>query len=273
MITELNKQDFYKVRHLTDKCRNIEPKAIVNGMNPGRVYADHPEKPGAVLIWTEGQQGFQIVGDAQSLVFTESLGEYMRKYIEPKLKEQGVNYVEIGADKDTWDDTLQTIFRNRDLSAANQHVFGLRENWEVGAAPVLTDAVSIRKMDAELLKSGGLTNHTFLEEKILHFWDTVDTFLEQGLGYLAERDNHVVSVCFSAFIAGQTHAIDIGTLEGYRRSNYGTAVAHALVQEYIQRGIEPYWDCTPENTGSKRIAEAVGLAHDFDYRIFWYGIG
>jgi hypothetical protein len=117
-----------------------------------------------------------------------------------------------------------------------------------------------------------LENHSFLEKKILHYWDSIDDFLAQGLGYLAEHNNNVVSLCFSAFVVDQTHAIDIETLDGYRRSHYGTAVANALVRDYIQQGIHPYWDCTPENTGSIRIAQAIGLTPDFDYQIFWYGL-
>ncbi|WNS42891.1 GNAT family N-acetyltransferase [Paenibacillus sp. MMS20-IR301] len=267
MITELTKSQLYKVQHLTDACKNIECRAIVNGINPGRVYADDPAEPAAALIWIQGQQGFQLIGDAQSPVFAWNLEEYIRTRIEPELRGQDIHWVEIGADK-AWEHTLRQIFRSRNLSADDQHVFTLGEIR--GPVELPEDRVTIRKIDAALLKSGRLENHSFLEEKILHFWDSADSFLHRGLGYLAEHDNQAVSLAFSAFAAGRTHAIDIETLEEYRRNNYGTAVAAALLQEFRVQGIEPYWDCTPENTGSIRIAEAIGMVHDFDYRIFWY---
>lgn len=268
MITELNKQDFYKIRHLTDPCKNIEARAIVNGMNPGRVYADHPAEPTAALIWIQGQQGFQVVGDAWSSVFAEKLGEYMRTRIEPELQKQGINGAEIGAEMDTWDETLSAIFGDRYISAENQHVFCAGE--QAGAVEFQADEVTIRPINRELLTSRRLANHSFVEEKILHYWESADVFLQQGLGYYAEHNNYAVSLCFSAFIAEETHAIDIETLEGYRGRSYGTAVAAALVQEFRRKGIQPYWDCTPENTGSIRIAQAIGMKPDFDYRIFWY---
>lgn len=270
MITELNKQDFYKIRHITDKCKNIEVRAIVNENNPGTIYVDHPTEPTAALIWIQGQQGFQLVGDTQSKMFLESLEGYMRTYIEPKLKKQNINWVEIGGEMDTWDKTIQAIFYNRNISSDIQHVFCFKENSKsIGFQD--RDNI-IRKIDADLLKSGRLENHAFLEKKILHFWDSVDSFLQHGFGYFAEYNNNVVSLCFSAFVAEQTHAIDIETLEGYRKSNYGTAVASAFLQECIQKGIHPYWDCTPENTGSIRIAKTIGMTPDFDYQIFWYGL-
>ncbi|MEI2397923.1 MULTISPECIES: GNAT family N-acetyltransferase [Paenibacillus] len=268
MITELNKEDFYKIRHLTDPCKNIEAKAIVDGMNPGRVYADHPTEPTAALIWIQGQQGFQVVGDAWSSVFAEKLGEYMRTVIEPELQKQGINWVEIGAEMDTWDETLSTIFGDSNISAENQHVFCAGE--QAGAVEFQANEITIRSIDRELLTSRRLENHSFVEEKILHYWESADVFLQQGLGCYAEYNNQVVSLCFSAFIAKETHAIDIETLEGYRGRNYGTAVATALLQEFRRKGILPYWDCTPENTGSIRIAQAIGMKPDFDYRIFWY---
>ncbi|MNP72003.1 GNAT acetyltransferase [compost metagenome] len=80
----------------------------------------------------------------------------------------------------------------------------------------------------------------------------------------------MVSLCFSSFVADQTHAIDIETLEGFRRKSYGTAVARAFVQECMQKEIYPYWDCSPDNSGSIRLAKTIGMSLNFDYKIFWY---
>lgn len=50
MITEINKHDFHKVKHLTDSCQNIEVKAVASGLNPGRIYVDDAENITAALI-------------------------------------------------------------------------------------------------------------------------------------------------------------------------------------------------------------------------------
>jgi len=270
MITEFKKQDYYKIRHIIDNCKNIEVRAVINENNPGTVYTDHPTEPTAALIWIQGQQGFQLVGDAQSKIFLESLEGYMSTYIEPKLKKQDINWVEIGGEINIWDKTIQSIFRNRNVLSDIQHVFCLKENSK--SIEFQDNKITIRKIDKDLLKSRRLQNLSFLEKKISHFWDSIDSFLQNGFGYFAEYNNKIVSLCFSAFVTDQTHAIDIETLEGYRRSNYGTAVANAFVQECIQNKIHPYWDCTPENTGSIRIAKTIGLSPNFDYQLFWYDL-
>lgn len=268
MITELNKQDFHKIRHMTDKSKNIEIKAVVNGNSPGRVYVDHPTEATAALIWIEGQKGFQIVGDERSKTFLANLEGFMRTHIEPQLKQIDVHWVEIGVEMDTWGNTLNKIFKNRNMSSDNQHVFRLMNDAQ--HIEFQNNEVTIRRIDRELLHSRRLGNHSFLEQKINHFWDSIDSFLQHGFGYIAEYNNNVVSSCISSFVVDQTHAIDIETLEGYRRSNYGAAVAKAFVRECTQKGIHPYWDCTPENTGSIRLAELIGMSHYFDYQIFYY---
>ncbi|GAB6931129.1 GNAT family N-acetyltransferase [Paenibacillus sp. JCM 10914] len=272
MITELNRQEFHKIEHITDTCKNIEVRAVVNGINPGRLLVDHPTEPTTALIWIQGQQGFQLVGDTQSKVFLESLEGYMRTHIEPELKKRDIHCVEIGVEGDAWDNTIQSIFQHRKISSDVQHVFSLRENEESADIQDPDHGITIRRLDVHSLKSGQLGNLSFLESKISRFWDSMDSFFQYGFGFFAEKNDQAVSVCFSGFVADRIHAIDIETLEGYRRSNYGTAVANAFVQECLQQGIHPYWDCTPDNTGSIRIARAVGLTPDFDYRIFWYGI-
>lgn len=270
MITELTKDDFYRIRHITDKSKNIEVKAVVSGVNPGEVYVDHPTEATAALIWIQGQTGFHIVGDSHSEAFRTGLYSYMTTHIEPKLKKRDTNGVEISVDNDSWAETIQAIFNKKDLSSAIQHVFALRENTE--SSEWEGEKGTILKLDRDLLKSRKFENQIYLEQKIQRFWDSIDDFAQYGFGYLAEHNNKVVSTCFSAFVADRTHAIDIETIEGYTRQNYGSAVARAFVEDCKQQGIQPYWDCSPDNAGSNRLAESVGMVLSFNYQIFWYTI-
>lgn len=246
---------------------------MVQGNNPGRVYVDRETEPTAALIWIQGQQGFQLIGDPQSVGFLTGLNDFMITHIEPLLMKQHISVVEIGADLETWDKTIHTIFNNRNVLSDIQHVFCPESKLPTRKLDLpKPNPPGIHRINRELLESRRLDNHSFLEKKLLHFWDSNEAFLQQGLGYYVEENNNLVSLCLSAYVADQTHAIDIETVEGYRRRNYGVQAATAYARECIQKGIQPYWDCSPDNTGSIRIAEAIGMVPDFDYRIFWYGI-
>ncbi|MGN7760769.1 GNAT family N-acetyltransferase [Paenibacillus sp. 22594] len=268
MITELPKADFYKIKHLTDACCNIEVKAIVGGNNPGWVFADDPAEPKSALIWIQGQTGFHLVGDPQSEPFLNGLEAFMQSEIESKLTKLNMNWVEISCESESWRKTIEVIFNKRKISNSLQHVFKLGEALDTVAG--LSSDAEVHRMDKSMFETGRISNQAFIEEKLARFWDSPDHFFQQGVGYFVERDHKAVSVCFSAFITGHNHAVDIETIEGYRNRNYAASAARAFVEECRRSGIQPYRDCSPDNSGSIRLAEMMGLVHDFDYRIFWY---
>ncbi|MFC6333118.1 GNAT family N-acetyltransferase [Paenibacillus septentrionalis] len=45
-----------------------------------------------------------------------------------------------------------------------------------------------------------------------------------------------------------------------------------LCKRCVEKGISPYWDCSPDNTGSIGVAKTIGLSSSFDYKIFWYNL-
>lgn len=49
-------------------------------------------------------------------------------------------------------------------------------------------------------------------------------------------------------------------------------VAKAFVEECGRVGIHPYWDCSPDNAGSIRLAQGMGMSLDFNYRVYWYDL-
>ena len=271
MITKLDKQEFYKVQPITDQCRNIEVRAVVNGMNPGSVYVDQGTDVTAAMIWIQGQSGFHMVGDPQSESFLTYLETYMINEIEPRLKKLNIDAVEISVENDRWAETLQTIFKKRNLLNDNQYVFEMTDNEAKQSSNHVQDTL-IHRIDRDLLESRGLENKPFLEQKITSFWESKEGFLQHGFGYIAEHNHNVISVCFSAFVDGHTHAVDIETLAEYRNQHVGTAVAYAFIEECKRKGVKPYWDCMPENMGSVRLAKKMGMSLSFDYQIFWYDI-
>ncbi|WP_225228994.1 GNAT family N-acetyltransferase [Paenibacillus gallinarum] len=271
MITELDKQEFYKVQPITDQCRNLEVRAVVNGMNPGSVYVDHGTDVTAAMIWIQGQSGFHMVGDPKSESFLTHLETYMINEIEPRLKKLNIDAVEISVENDRWAETLQTIFKKRSLLNDNQYVFEMTDNEAKQSSNHMQNTM-IHRIDRDLLESRGFENKSFLEQKIARFWESKEDFLQHGFGYIAEHNHNVISVCFSAFVDGHTHAVDIETLVEYRNKHVGTAVAEAYIEECKRKGVDPYWDCMPENVGSVRLAKKMGLSLSFDYRILWYNI-
>lgn len=213
MITELEIHEFYKVKPMMDQCRNLEARAVVNGMNPGFVYVDHETAITATIVWVQGQSGFHIAGDPRSESFITGLETYMINEIEPRLKKLSIDAVEISVENDLWAEALHMIFRQRSLFSDNQYVYKINDfNSDEPISKHLEDTM-IQRLDRDLFESSKYENRKFLEQKITSFWDSKEKFLQYGIGYMAEHKNKIVGLCFSAFV------VDRVTCGRYRNTN------------------------------------------------------
>lgn len=110
-----------------------------------------------------------------------------------------------------------------------------------------------------------LQNKQLFMNAIDLFWGSVDDFRSMGIGYIALHGNEVVSVCYTSFITNDTRAIGIETKPEHQHKGLGRQLAARVVNTIIDQGSIPYWDCTSDNEGSKRIAEKLGFVRDYQY--------
>ncbi|WIV20332.1 hypothetical protein QPK24_06460 [Paenibacillus polygoni] len=160
------------MKPMMDQCRNIEARAVVNGMNPGFVYVDHETAITATIVWVQGQSGFHIAGDPHSESFITGLETYMINEIEPRLKKLSIDAVEISVENDLWAEALQMIFRQRSLFSDNQYVYKINDfNSDEPISKHLEDTMILR-LDRDLFESSKYENQKFLKQKITRFWDS-----------------------------------------------------------------------------------------------------
>jgi RimJ/RimL family protein N-acetyltransferase len=83
----------------------------------------------------------------------------------------------------------------------------------------------------------------------------------------------IASLCYSGFVAGDTHAIDVETEASHRRKGYARAVATAFIAECVERHLQPHWDCMAENVASARLAEKLGFSKNHAYTLYSFPLG
>ncbi len=66
MISELKNNEFYKCRELLNEQGQLEAKAVIEGVNPGRVFVDDTNSPTSGLIWLGNNDGFIFIGDEKN---------------------------------------------------------------------------------------------------------------------------------------------------------------------------------------------------------------
>src|SRR5699024_368333 len=113
--------------------------------------------------------------------------------------------------------------------------------------------------------NSSIKNIGFLQSKISEFWSSTEGFLRNGIGYCVLNDNEIVSVCFSSFVVGNIHCIDIETLNVNQGKKVAQKIAYSFVKDCLKNNMVPYWDCMEMNQPSVAVAEKIGLRNVFNY--------
>jgi RimJ/RimL family protein N-acetyltransferase len=268
MIQELEKRDFPKIEGMISSKKDYpEVLSIVLGVNPGRIFIDDVVKPGAALIWSQGIEGFYLVGDARSPSFSRNLDRFVDRVIAPQAQCLGIDWFEVSGDRSEWDEAIGVIFTSRSIMRSRQCVYKVTGN-STGTELFSSKAANdVRRLDADLISAASLHNHQFLRSKLGRFWRDDDRFLSTGIGYAIIHEQAVASLCLSAFVAGGIHVMDIETTPAQRRKGFARLVAEAFLRECLARHLQPHWECMSDNHPSRRLAESLGFKKAWEYTL------
>ncbi|UTR09987.1 GNAT family N-acetyltransferase [Evansella sp. LMS18] len=266
MITELNVDQFYKCKHFLQVSRLLEVRAVIEGINPGRIFIDNPDNPASALIWLGNNDGFIFTGDETNEKFISSLNDFIDKELAPEAKRAGLKWFEGAGSHPGWNKVLEKICEGRKWSSWGQRVYKLEEQNYVSREPLIDYNYEVMKINKALLDRGNLINNReFLDEKILSFWSSYGKFFEYGIGYCIKYENEIVTICMSDFVAGNIHTIGIETLKKHEGKKLAQKAVHRVVKECFSQGYTPYWDCMESNKPSIAVAEVIGFQKFMTY--------
>lgn len=265
MIMELYKTDFYKCKNLLHQQGQLEVKAVVEGVNPGRIFVDNLTSPNAGLVWLGNNDGFIFIGNEENEQFNEQIDHFIETVIQPEALKVGLHWFEAIGNHPNWNTTIEKIFQHRKLGSWNQKVYMLeKHDYRDENEPSIKQEYSIKKLNKAIFESP-IENIDFLHAKISEFWSSPESFFQKGIGYCAVHNEKIVSVCLSGFVVGNVHCIDIETLEEHQGNKLAQKVAHHFVQDCLKHGMIPYWDCMESNKPSIAVAENIGFTNTFNY--------
>ncbi|WP_217587511.1 GNAT family N-acetyltransferase [Lentibacillus saliphilus] len=268
MILELDKAEFSKCRSLINDQGQLEAIAVVEKINPGRIFVDNVEHPTSGIIWLGNNDGFIFFGNEQNEGFKKDLNHFVNHVIAPEAKKIRLKWFEAIGNHEKWNKTIENVFKHRKLGKWNQKVYTIRQDQHQGSnEPVIEQGYNVIKISNTLLDNtvNAITNIEFIQSKILEFWPSTKDFLSNGIGYCAIFQDEVVNVCFSGFVANHVHCIDIETLEAHRGKKLAQITAYKFVTECLENKMIPYWDCMEMNKPSVAVAEKIGLINTFNY--------
>ncbi|WP_048827763.1 GNAT family N-acetyltransferase [Bacillus sp. B-jedd] len=271
MISELHTNEFYRCKRMINQQGQLEVKAVIEGMNPGRVFVDNVTSPTSGLVWLGNNDGFIFIGDEENNSLNNQINELIDTVIKPDAKKVGLNWFEGIGNHPKWNKVIEKMFEHRKLASWNQKVFTLQnESYKTENEPAIEHEYDVIKISKHLYENNTIKNIEFLHSKISEFWSSPDDFFNKGIGYCIVHNNLIVSACFSGFVMENVHCVDIETLESYRGKKLAQKAAHHFVKDCLENDQVPYWDCMEDNKPSIAIAENIGFTNVFNYKGYYF---
>lgn len=267
MFHQMSLEQYERVRPIVSglAAYNASIPALLDGINPGRVFVDDIEQPTAAYL--ETVEGNHLAGDAGNTAFVEALNGYFRTYY---FSHENA-YIFICMDSEAWDKAA--VFAPRTPATASRRHYVCEELVYQDWWENLPDGFSIRRIDDALLDDQTLDIPGHIRGWINNNWGSGEHYTRYGFGFCTLHGTTVTSWSLAdCATRGELKRCEIGiqTREEYRRRGLAAiaaaaAVEHALFNGFAQVG----WHCDAENTGSWKTAEKVGFHKERDYRQYF----
>lgn len=264
---ELEKSHFQQIEHLIDrpKCNN-EFLCVIDGYNNGSIFVDDAIAPKTALVWSNGVQGFGVLGDVISENFTKTFPTFLDEHLIPYLKNRKIDTFEVNCINDSINESFLNLLAEKRPYSWEQYIY----IYEKDSMKSYDDyhREKIFEVNHKLLSSG--IDITLIKDTINQYWGSIDKYLSESkaIGYCIVQDNKVVSLCYTSFLSDEYNEIGIETLSEYRQKGYAEAAAYHTVKKLLSINETPYWDCTTTNIGSYKVAEKIGFTRKTAYKCF-----
>lgn len=100
------------------------------------------------------------------------------------------------------------------------------------------------------------------------YWDSMDNFLRNGIGFCVQDKEKIISEGVSIFRSKNYAEIDITTDSDYRGKGLASMVAEQFLDYCLSHNIQPRWDCDVNNVASINLGNKLGFNNPIEYAIY-----
>ena len=249
----------------TDKYRNyiawakantantVYPCSIAEGFQSGDIFVDDSGDVKTVFFWH--YCGFGYISGKPSEIFLSEIYEQMAA---PQYNRR---LVLITADED-----VTAFFRSRGVipDSRAEYVYRPDENANIVSADGCQNRVNITPSDRFQIRRIDQENIAKIEGRIIpsFSWASSEQFLKEGFGYIAQDQEKICAVSFSAAVSSDEIDIGVETHEDYRRMGLAAILANRMCEHIVSIGKKPVWAHSVSNTGSMNTALKCGFVRD-----------
>ncbi|MGD2248851.1 MAG: GNAT family N-acetyltransferase [Candidatus Methanofastidiosia archaeon] len=268
MLYTLPESAYDKVRKMfNDKKFNIRVMSVIERNTKGRIWVDNIKNPSSALVWSYFDI-FSLGGNEKNEQFNYALEQFILENIVPEAQSIGLHYFAVQLHPvDTWEKIIREIFA-RPLEINYEYCFAFNYGLYQKFSRVNTPSHGVLvQVDADFLEKG-VTNP--LRTEITETWDSLDAFMQKGVGVCLVLHDEIVCRCISRHVAGNHHNMSIFTAKEHRKRGFATLTAQTFIDICLSRGLIPVWMADEDNTASIRIAEKLGFEKTGKYPDYYF---
>ncbi len=231
--------DYVEYAKMTGSNR-VYPLSIAEGYQSGDIIADSINDVQCVMFWH--YCGFAYLSGKVTEPFLNRIYE---DYFCKEIKRRFVLITD--------DEKVIQFFEGKDGLAMDQRKEYRFNNDVTFSAEDFNIDLRVERIDD--------SNIEFIQGRIVpaFSWDSSDTFLKKGFGYIAMDGDKYAAVAFSAAVSSEEVDIGVETNEAYRNRGLAKILAIHMIREILNIGKTPVWAHAAGNTASMKTSLGVGF--------------
>lgn len=265
MLYELDQTTYSKARGLYRELDfHLCCLAVLDGMNPGRVFVDDPGQPKSSFM--SSPEGCYLAGAPDNEIFNHALNEAL---FSGKIFKRSDMWLYFIVSSDAWMEQLKTVFAPRlPLPMERRHYVcrKLTFDWHTQ----IPDGFVVQPITGMLLNDAKLDIPDHIPDWIQNNWGSTADFLQRGFGIVTLHGDKIVSWSVADCLSGDSCEIGIHTDPEYRQRGLAAITAAASADMAFERGLSLVgWQCSEDNLGSIKTAEKAGFELERHYTLHY----
>lgn len=263
-MKELSKENYSKVFDALKevKINNLFARAVVENHVSGKVIVNDVNNP--TTFYVVHPYGMTLLfGKHDNQEFNEAFKEYA---VNKNAIRDSHEWMQ--AYPEQWDSTLKELFsdcsikssENEPNHAKNIIELNTRVNFKFNLKKYHKLKKDIRIAQTPATRTSKKEFKNMQGTVIpLNFWNNVNDFLENAIGYSTYYENELACTAYSSCILDDFLELGMETVPKFRGKGLAIYTCSKLIDYCLENGYEPIWACRLENIGSYKLAQKLGF--------------
>lgn len=260
----LEKENYSKLIEPLKKVtiNNLFARAVIEQRVSGKVYVDDCLNPSTYhVVHPYGMS--LLFGNHTNHTFNKAFKEYA-------LNSNGLrtSHEWMQAFSGKWDNVLSDLFEDCSVSSSKNTnnnfeeaiELNTRVNFWFNISKYIECKRNLPALPHTIVRTNRDLFHAMKGSVIpSNFWDSADDFIEEGVGFSLMTENQLACTAYSAFIFDDMLELGMETVPKFRGKGFAKHTCSRLIDFCLENNYQPIWACRLENTGSFRLAQALGF--------------